>query len=650
MTPSQTNGAHGSESALESLAEVHRSVPLPQDATFWRRLFAFAGPAYMISVGYMDPGNWATDLEGGSRFGYRLIWVLLMSNVMAVLLQTLAARLGIVGGRDLAQACRDAYPRPVSNALWVLCEIAIAACDLAEVLGTAIGLNLLFGVSLTTGVVVTALDVFLLLLLQRFGIRKMEGFIFVLVATIGACYVLEVVLAKPEWGALARGFVPHLGSSEALYVAIGILGATVMPHNLYLHSALVQTRRVPQTPEGKRLATRFNLIDSAIALNCAFFVNAAILVLSAATFHRGGIVVTEIQQAHELLAPLLGTSLASFAFAVALLCAGQSSTITGTLAGQVVMEGFLRFQMRPWLRRLITRALAVVPAVIVVTLYGDAGTYKLLILSQVILSLQLPFAVIPLVQFTSDRGWMGEFANPRWVKLCAWSVAMIIVGLNARLVYGAVSAWIGESTHPGAILLIVVPVIASIALLLAYVVFAPSLSRTSRLSAWLAPAGLRAPVERPAEPPVADGPLQGYQRVAIALAADAGDAAVLAHGLLLARSYGARALLVHVAEGFGARYFGHDADNVETRDDRAYLERAREEASRSGVTAEVRLLYGAPVEELTRMVTRENVDLLVMGAHGHGAMGDILFGSTASPVRHRVRIPVFIVRSDRAKN
>src|SRR5262245_4012023 len=379
--------------ALEgSLPEVHGSVAIPGGPSFWRRLFAFAGPAYMISVGYMDPGNWATDIEGGSRFGYQLIWVLLMSNLMAVLLQTLSARLGIVTGRDLAQACRDAYPRPISMALWVLCEVAIAAGDLPEVLGTAIGLNLLFGVSLTTGVIVTALDVFILLAVQRAGIRKMEGLIFTLIVTIGACYILEVVLARPDWIPLAHGFLPSLGSREALYVAIGILGATVMPHNLYLPSALVQTREVPRTPGGARLATRFNLIDSAVALNAALFVNAAILVLSAATFHRNGIVVTEIQQAHGLLAPLLGTSLASLAFAIALLCAGQSSTITGTLAGQVVMEGFLQFRMRPWLRRLLTRAVAIVPAVVVVAIYGDEGTYKLLILSQVILSLQLPFA------------------------------------------------------------------------------------------------------------------------------------------------------------------------------------------------------------------------------------------------------------------
>jgi manganese transport protein len=633
----------------ESLPEVHHTVALPIGPTFWRRMFAFAGPAYMVSVGYMDPGNWATDLEGGSRFGYQLLWVLLMSNLMAVLLQTLSARLGIVTGRDLAQACRDAYPRPVTLGLWVLCEIAIAACDLAEVLGTAIGLNLLFGVALTTGVVVTALDVFVLLTLQKFGIRKMEGFIFALILTIGACYVLEVALAKPAWGALAAGFVPRIGSAEALYVAIGILGATVMPHNLYLHSALVQTRRVPATPEGKQLATRYNLVDSAIALNCAFFVNAAILVLSAATFHRGGIVVTEIQQAHQLLAPLLGTSLASLAFAIALVCAGQSSTITGTLAGQVVMEGFLRFQMRPWLRRLITRAVAIVPAVIVVTAYGDAGTYRLLILSQVILSLQLPFAVIPLVHFTSDRSSMGDFASGRGIKLLAWTTAAIIVGLNVKLVLNAAGPWIAGSPHAVIAVALVVPVLATIGVLLAYVALAPWLPRVRWLPAWAIPRPVAADSEAPAARAVEAAPAQTYRTVAIALAADSGDDAVLAHGLTLARGHGARAVLVHVAEGFGARYFGRDAENLETRDDRAYLARAQEEAARLGIAAETRLLFGSPVAELSRFVESEGVDLLVMGAHGHGAVGDILFGATVSPVRHRVKIPVFVVRSDRPK-
>ena len=635
-----------SSAAQGSLPEVHSSVAIPP--SFWRRLFAFAGPAYMVSVGYMDPGNWATDIEGGSRFGYQLVWVLLMSNLIAVLLQTLCARLGIVAQRDLAQACRDAYPRPVSHALWVLCEIAIAACDLAEVLGTAIGLNLLFGVSLQTGVIVTALDVFVLLAIQRFGIRKMEGFILLLVVTIGGCFVFEVLLAQPVWGDVVKGFVPRLGSKEALYVAIGILGATVMPHNLYLHSALVQTRQVPRTVEGMKTAARYNLIDSAVALNCAFFVNAAILVLSAAVFHTRGIEVAEIQQAHELLTPLLGTTFASVAFAVALLCAGQSSTLTGTLAGQVVMEGFLRFRMRPWLRRLLTRSVAIVPAVIVIGIYGEQGTYKLLILSQVILSLQLPFAVIPLIQFTSDRARMGAFASPTWVRVLAWISAAIIVALNAKLVVDTASEWISGAANPWPLRLTLLPTIGAVALLLLYVVVHPWIGRRRAAPAL----GPEAP-PLPAPGPVAAveaiapaAPRAGFQRIAIALGADTKDRALLEHGLSLARSYGARVVLVHVAEGFGPRYFGGESDDLETRDDRTYLEGARRRAGELGIQAEAELLFGDPVQQISSFVDRAQIDLLVMGAHGHGPLADLLFGSTVSPVRHRVKIPVFVVRVD----
>ncbi|HET8546545.1 MAG TPA: Nramp family divalent metal transporter, partial [Bryobacteraceae bacterium] len=391
-----------------SLPEVHASVSTAQ-TSFLRRLFAFAGPAYLVSVGYMDPGNWATDLAGGARFGYQLIWVLLMSNLMAILLQTLSARLGIVAGRDLAQACRESYPRPVALILWVLCEIAIAACDLAEVLGAAIGLNLLFGVPLLMGVVLTAADTLFILWFTGFGIRIIEAFVIGLVTIIGVCFGIEIFLARPAVGEILGGFVPRL-DKESLYLAIGILGATVMPHNLYLHSALVQTRSIGHTTDDKREACRFNFIDSVVALNGALFVNAAILIMAAAVFYKRGIVVTEIQQAHLLLAPLLGTTIASMLFAIALLCSGQSSTLTGTMAGQIVMEGFLNFRMRPWLRRLITRMLAVIPAAITIWSAGEEGTYKLLILSQVILSLQLPFAVIPLIHFTSDRRRMGDFA------------------------------------------------------------------------------------------------------------------------------------------------------------------------------------------------------------------------------------------------
>jgi manganese transport protein len=599
---------------------------------FWRRLFAFAGPAYMISVGYMDPGNWATDIEGGSRFAYSLLWVLVMSNLMAVLLQTLSARLGIVTGRDLARACRDSYPRPVAMALWVLCELAIAACDLAEVLGTAIGLNLLFGLDLTTGVLITGLDVFILLAIQRLGMRRMEAFILALVATIGGCYVFELFLAKPDWAAAAGGLVPQLPSAAALYVAIGMLGATVMPHNLYLHSALVQTRQVERTPAGMREANRHNLIDSSVALNCAFFVNAAMLVLAAAAFHRNGQVVTELQQAHSLLAPLLGTAAASTAFAVALLCAGQSSTLTGTLAGQVVMEGFLNLRMRPWVRRLLTRSLAIVPAVITITLFGEASSYKLLILSQVILSLQLPFAIVPLVHFTSDRAKMGEFASRAWVKVLAWITAAIVISLNIRLLVGALGEWLG-SAHP-AVRVLVLAVVGATGLLLAYVTLQPWLRRVSRAH----------PVEA-LDLPAGSLADQTYQRIAVALAADPSDRPVLNHSISLARLQGAKLLLVHVAEGFGPRFFGDESTDHETRSDRRYLEAARDEAQAAGVEAETLLLFGDPVDELAKLEVREPLDMLVMGGHGHRLFGDLLFGSTVSPLRHRARTPILVVRN-----
>jgi manganese transport protein len=428
-----------------SLPESHGSVRVPPRGSFWRKALAFAGPGYMVAVGYMDPGNWATDIAGGARFGYTLLSVILISNLMAILLQSLALKLGIVTGRDLAQACRDHYSRPVSFVLWVLCEIAIAACDLAEVIGAAIALNLLFGIPLIWGVVLTALDVLLILLLQNKGFRWLEAFIIALIASIGICFAVELAMARPELAAVARGLVPTseiVTNPMMLYIAIGILGATVMPHNLYLHSSIVQTRRVAPDPASKREAIRFATLDSTVALLFACFINAAILILAAATFHQSGHQdVADIGDAYHLLAPLLGTTAASTLFAVALLAAGQNSTITGTLAGQIVMEGFLDIRLPAWLRRLITRLIAIVPAVIVTALYGERGAAGLLILSQVILSLQLSFAVVPLVRFTGERRKMGEFANGRLLSAGAWAVAAVIVGLNGWLLVGTFREW-----------------------------------------------------------------------------------------------------------------------------------------------------------------------------------------------------------------
>jgi len=428
-----------------SLEEVYRSVEVGQ-GTFVRKLLAFAGPGYLVAVGYMDPGNWATDLAGGSSFGYTLLCVVLLSNLMAVLLQGLASKLGIVTGRDLAQACRDHFSRPVSIALWVLCEIAITACDLAEVIGSAIAIRLLFHIPLPVGVAITALDVVLLLFLQHRGVRMLEALVVVLMATVGICFLFEIILSRPEWHLVALGLVPQrsiLSNHAMLYVAVGILGATVMPHNLYLHSSIVQTRRYEETAAGRREAVRFAFLDSTLALSFAFFINAAILIVAAATFHtRGHTGVAEIQDAFKLLTPLLGAG-ASAVFALALLASGQNSTITGTLAGQIVMEGFLDIRIRPWVRRLITRLLAIVPAALTAILYGESGTARLLILSQVVLSLQLSFAVVPLVRFTSDRKKMGEFANPFWLALLAWSAAIIIAVLNAWLLVTTIRGWSG---------------------------------------------------------------------------------------------------------------------------------------------------------------------------------------------------------------
>jgi manganese transport protein len=433
---------------LPSLPEVHRTIPIPRQLGFWRKLLAFSGPGYLVAVGYMDPGNWATDLAGGSAFGYTLLSVILISNLMAILLQSLSAKLGIVTGRDLAQACRDHYSRPAAIALWFLCEVAICACDLAEVIGSAIALNLLFGIPLVWGVCLTAADVLLIMLLQNKGFRYLEVLVVTLLVSIGACFFMEIMFARPEWGGVLRGFVPDpaiVRNPEMLYVAIGILGATVMPHNLYLHSSIVQTRKYEQNAGGKAEAVRFATIDSTVALMSALFINAAILIVAAATFHRAGQhEVAEIQEAYKLLSPMLGVPVASTLFALALLASGQNSTLTGTLAGQIVMEGFLNLRLRPWLRRLITRLIAIVPAVICSALYGESGTAKLLVFSQVVLSLQLSFAVIPLIKFTGDRRKMGEFANPRWLQPLAWLTAAVIVFLNAKLLadFVGLTQWI----------------------------------------------------------------------------------------------------------------------------------------------------------------------------------------------------------------
>ena len=626
------------EGSLRSLGEVHSSVGTSH-VSMWRRLFAFSGPAYLVSVGYMDPGNWATDLEGGARFGYGLLWVLVMSNAMAILLQTLSARLGIIRGLDLAQACRESYPRPVSLCLWVLCEIAIAACDLAEVLGAAIGLNLLFGLPLLAGVLLTAADTLLLLWLQRFGIRMMEAFVLALIAIIGGCFFIEIILSKPVFAEVITGLVPHLGSPAALYAAIAILGATVMPHNLYLHSALVQTRQIGESEESKRRACKYNLIDSAVALNAALLVNAAILVVSAAVFFKRAIVVTEIQQAHVLLAPLLGTGVASVVFALALIASGQSSTITGTMAGQIVMEGFLNFRMRPWLRRLLTRMMAITPAAITVYLSGAEGTFKLLILSQVILSMQLPFAVIPLIHFTSDRKRMGTFANKLWVQILAWVTAIIIVALNVRLVITSTAEWLAALNASQKLLLwlLLGPLGALLIALLVWVTLGPL------LTAWLHRAG-RPPLSLPesvgtgVQSPV-------YRRILVPLDHTDLDRQAIGHAAAMARLHHAKLFLLHVEEGVTSQVYGELASTAEVAAGQKYLDEIVRSLKAESIEVETAVIHSSnPKNEIVRYAQQVQPDLLIMGAHGHKRLKDLVFGNTIDPVRHALNVPILVVR------
>ena len=621
---------------VRSLAEVHSSVRTSQ-VSMWRRMFAFAGPAYLVSVGYMDPGNWATDLEGGARFGYQLLWVLVMSNAMAVLLQTLSARLGIVAGRDLAQACRETYPRGVNLALWVLCEIAVAACDLAEVRGAAIGLNLLFHIPLLLGVLVTAADTLLVLWFQSFGIRTIEAFVLALISVMAVCFGIEILWAKPALGEMLPGLIPIV-HGNSLYIAIGILGATVMPHNLYLHSALVQTRDIGRSESEKRTACRYNLIDSTVALNGALLVNAAILILSASVFFKRGIVVTEIQQAHQLLAPLLGTGAASVMFAVALICSGQSSTLTGTLAGQIVMEGFLNLRMRPWLRRLITRMLAIIPAALTIYIAGDSSIYRLLILSQVVLSMQLPFAIIPLIHFTNNRQRMGTFANALWVRWLAWITAAIIVVLNVRLAALVLGDWLAIPSRWQALLwVITIPLATGLALLLTWITLQPYVAR------WRSRYG-RASISFPqTEGAMASAP--AYQRILVPLDHTVLDSLAVGHAAAMAKQYGARVYLLHIEEDVTSRVYGDKSSTAEVEAGETYIKQIAQSLREQGISVETSTSHGgSPAKEIVRYASAVHPDLVIMGAHGHGGLKDLIFGNTINPVRHHLAVPMLIVR------
>ena len=617
-----------------SLSEVHQTVDTTSTRRpGWRKILSFFGPAYLVSVGYMDPGNWATDLAGGSQFGYKLIWVLLMSNLMALLLQSLSARLGIVRGRDLAQANRETYPRYINYALYGLAEIAIAATDLAEILGMAIGLQLLTGLPLIWGVSITVLDTFLFLFLQRLGIRKMEAFIIALIAVIGVSFLIEIILVKPQLAEVATGFIPTIPNDTALYIAIGIIGATVMPHNLYLHSALVQTRKIKRDDAGIKKALKLNFIDSTIALNLAFFVNAAILVLAATAFFKTGRTdVAEIKVAHELLPSFLGTKLAPILFAIALIASGQSSTITGTLAGQIVMEGYLQLRIAPWVRRLMTRLIAIVPAVIVILINGEDNIDSLLILSQVILSLQLGFAIIPLIHFTSDKQAMGKYAIKPLVIVLASLIAAVLIYLNIRMVVEQASDFFANSNSVFWKAVIILAGLFFISLLAVATIY-PLRKRKQK------------PITKEihAQPGVIENvSVPSYNKIAVAIDLSSNDAKLIAHAIGQAKN-NASFVLIHVVESVSATIYGKESDDLETRKDKEKLDDYVSQLIARGLVAEGRLGFKNRSKEIVRIVKESKADMLVIGAHGHTGLKDLIYGETTDAVRHELSIPVLVV-------
>lgn len=618
-----------------TLSEVNDSIEIKPEMSFRKKLLAFIGPAYLVSVGYMDPGNWATDIEGGSKYGYSLIWVLLLSNLMALLLQSLSVRLGVVRGRDLAQASRELYPKYINYFLYVLAEIAIAACDLAEVLGMAIGLQLLFHIPLFWGVIICAFDTFILLLLLHYGIRKIEAFIIGLVAVIGIAFFAQVVIAKPSLMNIASGFSPGFTDHGALYIAIAIIGATVMPHNLYLHSSLVQTRKIERTPKEIKRALKFNFLDSTIALNIAFLVNMSILVVAAtAFFMHGQKNVCDIRQAHLLLTPLLGSKVAPILFAIALISAGQSSTITGTLAGQIVMEGYLNLRIAPWLRRVITRMIAIVPALFVIYYAGENATAPLLVLSQVILSLQLGFAVIPLIHFVSDKDKMGEFVISPIIKILAWICALIIVLLNLKMLGNQLQDWVVTTGWSDIKVILTIGFVFISLIILVYITVHPLVSSNQDRT-----------VDLPHKKDLTldDSISITPKRIALALDFTDADLSVIPQAL---RQGGKTAtyLLIHISETANAQLLGKEAGDYETELDTENLFKYKSQMEALGYSCEIRMGFGRPRKEISRITRECNADLLVMGAHGHKGFKDLIFGSTIDAVRHNLTIPILVVR------
>lgn len=624
-----------SDNHNESLANVHSSVST-ENKTGWRKLLAFIGPAYLISVGYMDPGNWATDIAGGSAFGYRLIWILFVSNLIALLLQSLSARLGIVRGVDLAQASKHAYNRFINFCLYILAQVAIIACDLAEIIGMAIGLNLLFHLPLIWGVLLTITDTVLMLFLMNKGMRKLEGFIVSMIFIIGLSFLIEMFIVKPDVVAIAKGFMPNMLSGDALYLAIGIIGATVMPHNLYLHSSLVQTRKITRTDEGIRSAIKFNVFDTVIALNVAFVVNAAILVLAASAFFTNGFFkVAEIQDAYKLLGHIFG-SMAPVLFAIALIASGQSSTITGTLAGQIIMEGHINLRIEPWLRRLLTRLVAIVPAVFTIIYSGEQGLGNLIILSQVVLSLQLGFAVVPLIHFTSDKKKMGKFAIDLKTKIMAWGCAILIIGLNVQLVAQQLGEWVHASPSSANWMhFLIEPFVLAIALLMLYVFLRPLLFKHKEQPTYI-PHGLATVID--------ELDAIKYHHIAVSIDFSKNDTESIRHAIMQGGKH-AIYTLIHVVETAGARYYGNEVLDLETQSDVDNLQRYVDAMKKLHYNANAQIGYGSPATAIANIVKEEGIDFIVMGSHGHKAIKDLLFGTTVNKVRHMVKVPVLIVKA-----
>lgn len=617
----------------DSLSEVFGSVQTHQRKG-WKRIFAFIGPAYLVSVGYMDPGNWATDIAGGSQFGYQLIWVLLMSNLIALLLQSLSARLGIVRGLDLAQASKNEYPAWVNIPLYALAQIAIIACDLAEIIGMAIGLNLLFKLPLIWGICITVFDTLLLLFLLKKGMRTMERFIVSMVFIIGISFLVEMFIVQPVYSDVVKGFMPQNLNGDALYIAIGIIGATVMPHNLYLHSSLVQTRKIERTYKGIKESLKFNLIDTTIALNLAFLVNAAILILAAAAFYVNGFYkVAEIQDAYKLLENIFGKA-APTLFAIALIASGQSSTITGTLAGQIVMEGHLNLRLEPWIRRLITRILAILPAFITILLFGDGALGKLLVLSQVVLSLQLGFAIIPLIHFNSDRKTMKEFTIKTWVKILAWVSAAIIISLNFKLVFDEMIYWLQHAgKYAYLIYTLVLPLVGGCLFLLFYTFIKPFLNNKQSDKKQL-PHGEAVLFDK-------HHPIH-YKHIGITIDFSGNDKKVISNAIAQG---GKNALytFIHIVETAGATYHGNAVMDQETFLDENNLKKYVVSLKELGFNVQYKIGFGQTAKAIVTIVKLNHIDFLVMGSHGHKGVKDILFGTTVDAVRHQIDIPVLII-------